>query len=139
VPHELTLSLVKPDAVARNLAGQIIARFESEGLRVTACKKLWLNPSQARAFYAVHRDRPFYESLVTFMTEGPIFALILAGEDAVRRNRDIMGVTNPASAAPGTLRALYGESIERNAVHGSDSAENARNETDFFFSQIERY
>ena len=136
--NELTLSLIKPDAVKKGVAGQIIGRFESEGLRIAACKKLWLTESQARAFYAVHAQRPFYGSLVTFMTEGPIFALILEGEDAVRRNREIMGATDPAKATPGTLRAQFGDSIERNAVHGSDSAENARIETDFFFSQLER-
>ncbi len=135
---EITLSLVKPDATAKGFAGQIIARFQQEGLRIAACKKVWLSTAQARAFYAVHAHRPFYNDLVTFMTEGPIFALILEGENAVLRNREIMGATNPANAAPGTLRALFGESIERNAVHGSDSADNARIETDFFFSGLER-
>lgn len=136
---ELTLSLIKPDAVQKGVAGQIIGRFESEGLRVVACKKLWLTTAQARAFYAVHAQRPFYEGLVAFMTEGPIYALILEGEGAVMRNREIMGATDPAKAAPGTLRALFGDGIERNAVHGSDSPENARIETDFFFSQLERF
>ena len=135
---EQTLAILKPDSVAAGVAGKILAHLESEGFRIVTIKKLVLTREQARAFYAVHRERPFYDSLVAFMTEGPVMPLVLEREDAVRHLRQTMGATDPAEAEPGTLRALYASSIERNAVHGSDSPENAELETAFFFSRAER-
>ena len=134
---ERTLSIIKPDAVAKNAIGGIINKLEQGGLRVVALRMLQLTQAQARAFYAVHKARPFYDSLVTFMIEGPVVVQVLEGDNAVARNREIMGATNPASAAQGTIRAEYGDSIERNAVHGSDAAETARNEIAFFFAESE--
>lgn len=134
---ERTLSIIKPDAVAKNAIGGIINKLEQGGLRVVALRMLQLTQAQARAFYAVHKARPFYDSLVTFMIEGPVVVQVLEGDNAVARNREIMGATNPSSAAQGTIRAEYGDSIERNAVHGSDAAETARNEIAFFFSESE--
>ncbi len=134
---ERTLSIVKPDATRRNLTGAIVDRLERAGLRVVAQKRLQLSRPQAETFYAVHRERPFFASLVEFMTSGPVVAQVLEGEDAVARNREVMGATNPANAAPGTIRKDFAESIEANSVHGSDSAENARAEIAFFFSGIE--
>lgn len=131
---ERTLSMIKPDAVAAGNAGNILQHFEDNGLRIVACKKTQLSLAQAQSFYAVHAARPFYNDLVTFMTEGPIFAQVLEGENAVAHHRSIMGATNPKDAAPGTIRKLYATNIERNACHGSDSAENAAIETAFFFS-----
>ncbi len=131
---ERTLSMIKPDAVAAGNAGAILQHFEDNGLRVVACKKTQLSQAQAEAFYAVHAGRPFYGELVEFMTEGPIFAQVLEGENAVKAHRDVMGATNPADAADGTIRKLYAESIGRNACHGSDSAENAAIEIAFFFA-----
>ena len=131
---ERTLSIIKPDAVAANRIGAVIAKLEEGGLRVVAQKMVRLTTDQAQAFYAVHRERPFYSALVAFMTEGPVVVQVLEGDNAVARNREIMGATDPAKAAPGTIRKLYATNIERNAVHGSDSADNARNEIAFFFS-----
>ncbi|HYZ34303.1 MAG TPA: nucleoside-diphosphate kinase [Crenalkalicoccus sp.] len=134
---ERTLSILKPDATRRNLTGRINAKFEEAGLRIVAQKRLRLTQDQAGAFYAVHRERPFYNDLVAFMTSGPVVVQVLEGEDALARNRDIMGATNPANAAEGTIRKEFAESIEANSVHGSDSAENAGREIAFFFSEIE--
>ena len=134
---ERTLSILKPDATRRNLTGKINAKFEEAGLRIVAQKRLQLTTAQAEAFYGVHRERGFFRDLVTFMVSGPVVAQVLEGEGAVARNREIMGATNPANAAPGTIRAEFAESIEANSVHGSDSAENAAIEIAFFFSAIE--
>lgn len=134
---ERTLSLIKPDATRRNLTGAINQRFEEAGLRIVAQKRLQLTESQAKAFYAVHKERPFYADLVAFMTSGPIVAQVLEGENAVSRNREVMGATDPAKADAGTIRKDFAENIEANSVHGSDSAENAAIEIAFFFSGIE--
>ena len=134
---ERTLSIIKPDATRRNLTGRINAKFEEAGLRIVAQKRLLLSEAQAGEFYAVHRERPFYNDLVAFMTSGPVVVQVLEGEDAVAKNREIMGATNPANAAPGTIRKEFAESIEANSVHGSDSAENAAIEIAFFFAAIE--
>lgn len=132
-----TLSIIKPDAVKRNLTGKINSKFEEQGLRIVAQKRLQLTQAQAEAFYAVHKERPFYASLVSFMTSGPVVVQVLSGDNAVAKNREIMGATNPAEAASGTIRKEFAESIEANSVHGSDSEENAKNEIAFFFSEIE--
>ncbi len=134
---ERTLSIIKPDATRRNLTGAINQRFESAGLRIIAQRRLRLTRERAEAFYAVHKDRPFYGDLCTFMTSGPVVVQVFEGEDAVAQNRDIMGATNPAVAAAGTIRKDFAESIEANSVHGSDSAENAKTEIAFFFSDEE--
>ena len=134
---ERTLSILKPDATRRNLTGKINAKFEEAGLRIVAQKRLQLTTAQAEAFYGVHRERGFFRDLVTFMVSGPVVAQVLEGEGAVARNREIMGATNPANAAPGTIRAEFAESIEANSVHGSDSAENAATEISFFFAEID--
>ena len=134
---ERTLSIIKPDATRRNLTGAINDRFEKRGLRIIAQKRLQLSQTQAERFYEVHAERPFYQSLVTFMTSGPIVIQVLEGENAVTLNRDIMGATNPANAAAGTIRKDFAESIEANSVHGSDSLETATHEIAFFFSAIE--
>jgi nucleoside-diphosphate kinase len=134
---ERTLSIIKPDATRRNLTGTINHLFESRGLRIVAQKRIRLTEAQAERFYEVHAERPFYRDLVAFMTSGPIVAQVLEGEDAVALNREIMGATNPADAAPGTIRKDFAESIEANSVHGSDSPENAAREIAFFFSGIE--
>jgi nucleoside-diphosphate kinase len=134
---ERTLSIIKPDATRRNLTGKIVARFEEAGLRVVAQKRVRLTRAQAEGFYAVHAERPFFDDLCTFMTSGPVVVQVLEGENAVARNREIMGATNPAKADPGTIRKDFAESIEANSVHGSDSADNARNEIHYFFSDIE--
>ena len=131
---ERTLSIVKPDGVARNLIGQVYSRFEKAGLKIIAARMLHLSRSQAEAFYAVHKARPFYSDLVAYMTSGPVIAQVLEGENAVAAHRDIMGATDPKKAAPGTIRADLAESIEHNVVPGSDSAENAAVEIAFFFS-----
>lgn len=133
---ERTLSLIKPDAVAKNRIGAILSRFENAGLRVVAARMLRLSDEQARAFYAVHKERPFYGGLVAFMTSGPIMAQVLEGDNAVAKNRELMGATNPADAAPGTIRADFAEDVEANAVHGSDSQETAREEIAFFFPDL---
>lgn len=134
---ERTLSIIKPDATRRNLTGKINARFEEQGLRIVAQKRLWLTRDQAEKFYAVHKERPFYDDLCIFMTSGPVVVQVLEGENAVAKNRDVMGATNPASAAPGTIRKDFAESIEANSVHGSDSSDNAKQEIAFFFAQTE--
>ena len=135
---ERTLSIIKPDATRRNLTGAIVDRLEKAGLRVVAQKRLHLSRGQAEGFYAVHRERPFFGSLVEFMTEGPVVPVALERDNAVARLREVMGATDVAKAADGTIRKLYGTSIERNAIHGSDSPENAAIELAFFFSQTER-
>jgi len=134
---ERTLSILKPDATRRNLTGRINAKFEEAGLRIVAQKRLWLTTAQAEAFYGVHRERGFFRDLVTFMTSGPVVVQVLEGENAIARNREVMGATNPANAAPGTIRKEFAENIEANSVHGSDSAENAATEIAFFFAQTE--
>ena len=130
---ERTLSIIKPDAVARNAIGQICARFEVAGLRIVAARMMHLTRERAEAFYAVHRDRPFFPELVEFMTSGPCLVQVLEGEDAIARNRDVMGATNPAEAAPGTIRADFASEITENAVHGSDGPDTAKSEIGFFF------
>jgi nucleoside-diphosphate kinase len=134
---ERTLSIIKPDATRRNLTGRINTKFEEAGLRIVAQKRLHLSEAQAGAFYAVHKARPFFKDLVSFMISGPVVVQVLEGENAVARNREIMGATNPANAAPGTIRKEFAESIEANSVHGSDSAENAAAEIAFFFAGTE--
>jgi nucleoside-diphosphate kinase len=134
---ERTLSIIKPDATRRNLTGKINACLEAAGLRIVAQKRLLLTQAQAEAFYAVHKERPFYRGLVEFMTSGPVVAQALEGDDAVAKNRETMGATDPKKAAPGTIRAQFAEDIEANSVHGSDSAENAAAEISFFFAGIE--
>ena len=134
---ERTLSIIKPDATRRNLTGAIVDRFEKAGLRVVAQKRLQLSRAQAEAFYGVHRERPFFASLCSFMTSGPIVVQVLEGENAVAKNREVMGATNPANAAEGTIRKDFAESIEANSVHGSDSAENAAIEIAYFFAGTE--
>ena len=134
---ERTLSILKPDATRRNLTGKINAMFEAAGLRIVAQKRLHLTTAQAEAFYGVHRERGFFRDLVTFMTSGPVVAQVLEGDNAVAKNREIMGATDPAKAAEGTIRKLFAESIEANSVHGSDSAENAATEISFFFAATE--
>jgi nucleoside-diphosphate kinase len=134
---ERTLSIIKPDATARNLTGKIIAKFEEGGLRIVAQKRVRWDEADAAAFYAVHRERPFFKDLVAFMTSGPIVVQVLEGENAVARNREIMGATNPANAAPGTVRKEFAENIERNSVHGSDSVENAALEIGLVFQESE--
>ncbi|MBB2204504.1 nucleoside-diphosphate kinase [Gluconacetobacter takamatsuzukensis] len=134
---ERTLSIIKPDATRRNLTGKINAVFEDAGLRIVAQKRVQLTEAVAGAFYAVHKDRPFYGDLVSFMISGPVVVQVLEGENAVLKHRDVMGATDPKKAAPGTVRAEFAESIEANSVHGSDSLENANNEIAFFFAQTE--
>ena len=131
---ERTLSIVKPDAVAKNIIGEIVSRFEHSGLRVVAAKMLCLNEDYAGGFYAEHKERPFFPALIEFMTSGPVVVQVLEGEDAVAKNRELMGATNPLEAVPGTIRADFAESIDANAVHGSDSPESAAREIDYFFS-----
>jgi nucleoside-diphosphate kinase len=128
-----TFSIIKPDATRRNLTGAITKMLEEAGLRVVASRRIRMSREQAEDFYAVHEERPFYDALCTFMTSGPVVVQVLEGEDAVKRNRDVMGATNPADAADGTIRKAYAESIEANSVHGSDSDENAKVEIEFFF------
>ena len=134
---ERTLSIIKPDATRRNLTGKVNAKFEDAGLRIVAQRRLWLTPAQAGQFYAVHKERPFYNDLCKFMTSGPVVVQVLEGENAVAKNRDVMGATNPANAAAGTIRKEFAESIEANSVHGSDSAENAKIEIAFFFAETD--
>ncbi len=130
---EKTLSIIKPDAVSRNLIGEILRRFEGAGLRVAAGKLLRLTPERARAFYAVHKERPFFSGLCDYMSSGPIFVSVLEGENAILKNREIMGATDPAKAAPGSIRKDWGNDVEQNAVHGSDGPETAASEIAFFF------
>jgi nucleoside-diphosphate kinase len=134
---ERTLSIIKPDATRRNLTGAINQRLEEAGLRIVAQKRLQLTKTQAEGFYAVHRERPFFADLVTFMTSGPVVVQVLEGEGAVTRNREVMGATDPAKADAGTIRKDFAENIEANSVHGSDSSENAAIEIAYFFSQVE--
>ena len=134
---EQTLSIIKPDAVAKNVVGQILARFEAANLKIAATKKIQLTQADAEAFYAIHAERPFFKDLVSFMISGPVVVTVLEGENAMQTNRDLMGATNPAEAEAGTIRADFAESIDANAVHGSDSVENAVNEINFFFAQRE--
>lgn len=134
---ETTLSIVKPDAVGKNHIGEIIARFEKAGLRIVAAKMLHLSKSQAEGFYAVHRERPFFKDLVSFMITGPVLVMVLEGENAILLNREIMGATDPKKAQKGTIRADFAQSIDENAVHGSDSAENAKSEIAYFFKTDE--
>lgn len=134
---ERTLSIIKPDATKRNLTGAINAVIEKSGLRIIAQKRIWLSEGQAEGFYAVHKERPFFRDLVTFMISGPVVVQVLEGDDAVTRYRDVMGATNPVNAADGTIRKLFAESIEANSVHGSDSLENAEREIVFFFTDQE--
>lgn len=137
MPIERTLSIVKPDAVAKNLIGEIYRHFEQAGLEIVAAKMLRLNKERAQGFYAVHKGRPFFNDLVKFMTSGPIVVQVLEGENAIAKNRELMGATNPQEAAEGTIRAKFAESVERNAVHGSDSPETAIIEIAYFFSDGE--
>jgi nucleoside-diphosphate kinase len=132
-----TLSIIKPDAVAKNRIGEIIHSFEKESLKIVAARMVHLSETEAKAFYAVHKDRPFYKDLVTFMSSGPILVMVLEGHDAVLKNRKIMGATNPANADVGTIRKRFGNGIEQNAVHGSDSPDNAKTEIAFFFKKNE--
>lgn len=134
---ERTLSIIKPDAVAKGVIGKILDRFESNGLRVAALKKLHLSKAQAREFYAVHKERPFFKDLVEFMTSGPVVVSVLEGDNAVAKNRELMGATNPKEAKAGTIRADFAQSIDANAVHGSDSLDNAKIEIEFFFKNDE--
>ena len=134
---ERTLSIIKPDATRRNLTGKINAKLEEAGLRIVAQKRLWLTDKQAGQFYGIYKDRPFYADLCKFMTSGPVVVQVLEGENAVLKNRDVMGATNPANAAPGTIRKEFAESIEANSAHGSDSLENAKGEIAFFFAETE--
>jgi nucleoside-diphosphate kinase len=134
---EQTLSIIKPDAVAKNVIGKIVDRFESNGLKIAAMKKVQLSQADAEAFYAVHASRPFFGELVKFMISGPVVVMVLEGENAVAKNRELMGATNPKEAAKGTIRADFADSIDANAVHGSDSLENANIEINFFFAKRE--
>lgn len=137
--QERTLSIIKPDAVGKNHIGDIIAKFEKSGLKIVAAKMIHLDEQHAKEFYAVHKERPFYMSLVNFMMTGPVVVLVLEGENAVLKNREIMGATDPSKAEEGTIRKHFASSIEENAVHGSDSAENAATEIKFFFKENEIY
>ncbi|MBP6012273.1 MAG: nucleoside-diphosphate kinase [Alphaproteobacteria bacterium] len=134
---ERTFSIIKPDATRRNLTGKVIDRLEGAGLRVIAQKRIWMTQKQAEGFYAVHKARPFFHDLVKFMTSGPVVVQVLEGANAVAKNREVMGATDPAKAAPGTIRKDFAESIEANSVHGSDSPENAANEIKYFFADTE--
>lgn len=134
---ERTFSIIKPDAVAKNVIGEIYSRFEQNGLKIVAAKMLHLTREQAEGFYAVHKERPFFNDLVSFMITGPVMMQVLEGENAIAKNRELMGATNPAQAAPGTIRADFANSIDENAVHGSDGPETAKEEIAFFFSDNE--
>ena len=136
---ERTLSIIKPDAVKKNVIGQIYSRFEGAGLKVIAARMTWLSEQEAGQFYAVHKERPFFKDLVSFMTSGPVMVQVLEGENAIAKNRELMGATNPKEAAPGTIRADFAESIDANAVHGSDAAETAAVEVAFFFPGLNVY
>ena len=135
--HELTLSIIKPDAVAKSVIGQIYTRFEQNGLKIAAAKMIHLSREQAEKFYEVHQSRPFFNALVDFMITGPVMVQVLAGDNAIAKNRELMGATNPKEAAAGTIRADFADSIDANAVHGSDSADNAKIEIAFFFKPEE--
>lgn len=133
---ERTLSIIKPDGVAKNVIGKILTRFEDAGLKIVACRMMQLSPELAGEFYDIHRERPFFKDLVSFMTSGPVVVLVLEGEEAIARNREIMGATDPKKAAPGTIRADFAESIDANTVHGSDAPETAAREVKFFFPEL---
>jgi nucleoside-diphosphate kinase len=134
---EKTLSIIKPDAVAKGVIGQIVATFEENGLKIAAMKMIHMSKREAEGFYAVHRERPFFGSLTDFMSSGPAVVMVLCGENAISRNRELMGATNPAEAAEGTLRKRFASNIEQNAVHGSDAPETARTEIAYFFPELE--
>ncbi len=134
---ERTLSIIKPDAIAKNVIGEIYSRFEKAGLKIIAARMLHLSREQAGGFYAVHKERPFYNDLVEFMTSGPVMVQVLEGEDAISKNREVMGATNPQEAAPGTIRADFAKTVDENAVHGSDAPETAKAEIAFFFKDDE--
>jgi nucleoside-diphosphate kinase len=136
---ERTLSIIKPDAVAKNVIGKIVSRFEAAGLKIVAAKLVHLSRSEAEQFYAVHKERPFFKDLVEFMISGPVFVQVLEGDDAIAKNRDLMGATDPKKAAAGTIRADFADSIDANAVHGSDASETAENEVAFFFAGLNVY
>ena len=136
---ERTLSIIKPDAVAKNVIGEIYSRFEKAGLKVVAARMKQLSKQEAEGFYAVHRERPFFNALVNFMSSGPVMIQVLEGEGAILKNRDLMGATDPKKAAPGTIRADFADSIDANAVHGSDAADTAKNEVSFFFPGMNVY
>ena len=136
---ERTLSIIKPDAVAKNVIGQIYSRFEQSGLKIVAAKLSWLSRADAEGFYAVHRDRPFFRDLVDFMISGPVMIQVLEGENAIMKNRELMGATDPKKAAPGTIRADFAQSIDANAVHGSDAPETASVEIGYFFPAMSIY
>ncbi|BEP62053.1 MULTISPECIES: nucleoside-diphosphate kinase [unclassified Variovorax] len=136
---ERTLSIIKPDAVAKNVIGKIVSRFEAAGLKIVAAKLVHLSRNEAEQFYSVHKERPFFKDLVEFMISGPVFVQVLEGENAIAKNRDLMGATDPKKAAPGTIRADFADSIDANAVHGSDAAETAANEVAFFFAGLNVY
>lgn len=136
---ERTLSIIKPDAVASNVIGRIYTRFEDAGLKIVAARMKWLSRAEAEGFYAVHKERPFFKDLVDFMTSGPVIIQVLEGEDAIQKNRDLMGATDPKKAAKGTIRADFAQSIDANAVHGSDSSQNAATEIAYFFPTQEVY
>ena len=133
---ERTLSIIKPDAVGKNVIGRILTRFEDAGLKIVAARMAWLSRTEAEGFYAVHRERPFFNDLVAFMISGPVMIQVLEGESAIAKNRDLMGATDPKKAAPGTIRADFAQSIDANAVHGSDAAETARTEIAYFFPAL---
>jgi len=132
---ERTFSIIKPDAVAKNVIGEIVSRFENNGLRIIAMRMLHLTREQAEGFYAVHRERPFFKDLVAFMTSGPVVVQVLEGDNAISKNRELMGATNPRDAAPGTIRADFAKTVDENAVHGSDAPETAAQEIEFFFGE----
>jgi len=132
---EQTFSIIKPDAVAKNVIGEIVSRFEKNGLKIVASRMLHLTKQQAEGFYAVHKERPFYNDLVSFMISGPVVVQVLEGENAISKNRELMGATNPADAAPGTIRADFASTVDENAVHGSDAPETAAEEIKFFFGE----
>jgi nucleoside-diphosphate kinase len=132
---ERTFSIIKPDAVAKNVIGEIVSRFEKNGLRIIAMRMVHLTREQAEGFYAVHRERPFFNDLVAFMTSGPVVVQVLEGENAISKNRELMGATNPQEAAPGTIRADFAKTVDENAVHGSDAPETAAQEIEFFFGE----
>ncbi|WGT65439.1 nucleoside-diphosphate kinase [Variovorax paradoxus] len=136
---ERTLSIIKPDAVAKNVIGKIVSRFEAAGLKVVAAKLVHLSRNEAEQFYSVHKERPFFKDLVEFMISGPVFVQVLEGENAIAKNRDLMGATDPKKAAAGTIRADFADSIDANAVHGSDAPETAANEVAFFFAGLNVY
>jgi len=134
---ERTLSIIKPDGIEKNIIGEVIRRYEAAGLRIAALKKIRMTKEEAKGFYIVHKDKPFYESLTDFMSSGPVVVMVVEGEDAISKVRDIMGATNPRDAAPGTIRADFATDVEKNTVHGSDSPESAKFEISYFFSEIE--